>query len=207
MKNLAKVITLILAVSLIATGCNLLNKEEKTSTETQVVNADTILDQQIFQRAIGSKDAKACATIKDEAVKIECANTVDALALMDKAVAKLDDDFCGDIKLERYESECEARVAAIVEQQKAEEKKQEEYVQQEETRRKIEAEAIEKQDYRICEKITDSNQMNACKYNSIVDLATTTHDSKLCENIGDIDLTNQCNQIVGENTINLDQNR
>jgi len=196
MKNLAKVITLILAVSFIATGCNLLNKEESVSTETQVVNADTILDQQIFQRAIAEKDAKACATIKDETAKEECANTVDALALMDKAVSKLDDDFCGDIKLERYESECEARVAAIVDQQKAEKKAQEEYEKNQAENLIIAQKAIDTKDFTICNQIKDDTVKGSCQYNVLANLAISKNDPSECDKIDDSSMRSACKESV-----------
>jgi len=196
MKNLAKVLTLILAVSFIATGCNLLNKEESVSTETQVVNADTVLDQQIYQRALGSKDAKACSTIKDEVVKTECSDTVEALVLIEKAVAKIDDDFCGDIKLERYEDECEASIAAILDQQKAVEKQAALTAKQEEDRLAIEEEAIKKEDYTICNKITDGNQKASCKFNVITGLVVSSKNSEECENIGNINLIRECQQTI-----------
>ena len=198
MKNLAKVLTLILAVSFMATGCDLLNKEEPISQTAEVVSADTILDQQIYQRAIDSKDVKVCETITDKAVKAECGDVVNALVLTDKAVSELDDDFCGDIKLERYEEECEARVASILEQQEAEEKKQEEIAKQEEERLNIEQEAVTKGDYTICDKISDENQKASCKYNSITPEVIKANDTRLCDKIENEWMVNQCKQLIKE---------
>lgn len=183
MKNLAKVLTLILAVSFIATGCNLLNKEEVTSTTAEVVSADTVLDQQIYQRAIDLKDAKACDTIKNEDVKSECGDVVNALVLTDKAVAELDDDFCGDIKLERYEEECEARVASILEQKEAEEKKKAEYEKYQEEKLSIEQKAIDSKDFTICDSIKDKSGKDQCQYNVLANLAIANNDIRECDKI------------------------
>ncbi len=194
MKNLAKVLTLILAVTFLATGCNLFNKEEVTSTTAEVVSADTVLDQQIYQRAIGSKDAKVCETITDKAVKAECGDVVDALVLTDKAVAELDDDFCGDIKLERYEDECEVRVASILGQKEAEEKKQEKITKYQEEKLSIEQKAIDEKDFSICASIEEVSDKYQCQYNVLANLAVSKKDINECTKIEDESLVTLCRE-------------
>jgi len=195
MKNLAKVLTLILAVTFLATGCNLLNKEESVTTP-QVVNADNVLDQQIYQRAISMQDSKACETIVNESVKEECENVANALVLTDQAVNDLDKKICGKIKLDRYEDECEAKVEAILSQQKADEKAQEEIAKQEEERLKTEEEAVNTGDYTLCDKITDEGQKASCKYNAIASQAVNENNTELCENIGNEEFVELCKQNV-----------
>mgnify|MGYP006869417810 CR=1 FL=1 len=197
MKNLAKVLTLILAVTFLATGCNLLNKEESVTTP-QIVNADNVLDQQIYQRAISMQDSKACETIVNESVKEECENVTNALVLTDQAVNDLDKKICGKIKLDRYEDECEAKVEAILAQQKADEKAQEEVAKQEEERLEIADKAMENNDYTLCETIEDNNQKKACKFNVIINIVNETKDGKLCDEIGDDWMSEECKKTLTE---------
>lgn len=192
MKHTVKILSLVILGTLLLSGCNLLNKEEVTSTTAEVVSADTVLDQQIYKRAIDSKDAKACDTIKDEAVKSECGDVVNALVLTDKAVSELDEEFCGDIKLERYEEECENRVASILEQQEVEEEKQAEIAKQEEERLNVEKEAVNTGDYTICNQLKEERTQAFCKYNTLASKAINTKDETLCDKIGLEELVNLC---------------
>jgi len=196
MKHTVKILSLVILGTLLLSGCNLLNKEEATSTTAEVVSADTILDQQIYQRAIDSKDAKACDTIKDEAVKNECEDVVNALVLTDEAVAELDDDFCGDIKLERYEEECENRVQLLIEQEVLAKKQAEQMQKQDEENASIAKEAYEKQDFTICDKMEDQNQKYTCRFNVLTDLAKSKQDITYCDKIEKESYIEECKSII-----------
>lgn len=192
MKNVAKVLSLVILGTLLLSGCNLLSKDEPQSTTPAVVNADTLLDQQIYSRAIGAKDAKACATIKDAMMKTECVDVVNALILTDQAVAKLDDGLCGDIKLKRYEEECENQVESLVEQKDAAEKQKELTAKQEEERVAIEQKAVDNGDYKLCDSIKDGDQKYSCRYNVLVNDAVTTKDPATCDKIGEETFAQNC---------------
>ena len=193
MKNLAKVLTLILAVTFLTTGCNLLNKDESVTTP-QEVNADNVLDQQIYQRAISMQDSKACETIVNEAVKEECENVTNALILTDQAVNDLDKKICGKIKLSRYEKECEDRVGAILENQKAGEKAQEEYERRQAKNLAIEQKAVDTKDYTICNQIQDATAKGTCQYNVLANLAISQNDPSECDKIDDSSMRNACKE-------------
>jgi len=193
MKNFAKVLTLILAVTFLATGCNLLNKDESVATP-QEVNADNVLDQQIYQRAISMQDSKACETIVNESVKEECENVANALVLTDQAVNDLDKKICGKIKLSRYEKECEDRVGAILENQKAGEKAQEEYERRQAKNLAIEQKAVDTKDYTICNQIQDATAKGTCQYNVLANLAISQNDPSECDKIDDSSMRNACKE-------------
>lgn len=185
-----KAITLIVLGILFLSGCN------NETVAPVAVNADTILDQQIYSGAVGAKDAKACERIKDEAMKGECRDVVNALLFTDQAVAKLDKGLCGKIKLSRYEEECGNRVEGLVEQAKEKENKIELSQKQEEDRLKFATEAMEKKDYKLCDKIEDKNQQASCKFNVIIETAKSSKNKTLCDNIGAEGLINECKSLI-----------
>lgn len=129
-------------------------EDDVPQPESQEINADTILDNKLFEEAVNSNDASKCDAIKASLKKDECKIVLQSLDLMGKAAQSKDKSLCVQIKLERYKTLCENNVEKAI----AEEK-------EEETTQSIEQEAIKKQDPNLCDQIKDENQKAACKFN------------------------------------------
>jgi len=183
----------LLAISLLAilslSACGLFEKEENAQPEIlPEINADTLLDNQIYENAVIEKDSGSCAKILNETKKKECENVVDAMNLTDKAVQKADDSYCDNIKLERYLENCEELVRANAERKELNEKAE----QKDKENLNAEQEAVDNGDPVFCEKITDESRKNACKYNVLANQAIEKNDKTLCKNIGSEPLIANC---------------
>lgn len=174
-------------ILLALTGC--FGQQEEVQQPTNVeVNADSILDSQIYASAVQTNDAKQCATIKDTTKKDECEKVVGANLLTQKAVANADDDFCDEIELERYKENCTLAV------QQPSEKSDGEIMNKIKT---LESEALKSKDLTICDKIEYENLKQQCKVNVITSIATSEKDDDLCLQIeGNDQLIQACKTAV-----------
>jgi len=73
-----KFLAILLLATLVLSGCSLFEKKETAPQTTQEVNADSILDNQIYEQAVNNNDPGACSRILDEAKKEECKNVVES---------------------------------------------------------------------------------------------------------------------------------
>src|SRR3989338_10099948 len=153
-------------------------------TPTTEVNADSVLDDQLFQEATSSNNLAKCDEIDAAAKKEECKTVVNSFLLTAEALEKLDASLCKDITEDRYRENCEISVSSKIEEIEEYEKAVKEVENKDKERLAIETEAVEKGDPKICESITDENQMYSCKYNIIVNKAITQNDASLCDEIG-----------------------
>ena len=112
MKKISILVLLLTSITLLS-GC-FYDTEETPAAPTEV-NADTLLDDQLYESAVRGDNAGKCDLISEAAKVGECKKVVQATLLTAKAVAEMDDDYCGDIELERYEEVCEGKVAELVE--------------------------------------------------------------------------------------------
>jgi len=174
-----KFLAILLLATLVLSGCSLFEKKETALQATQEVNADSILDNQIYEQAVLNKDAGSCDEVLNAATKEECKKVVDALILTDKAVQKMDDSYCEDIKLERYAKNCEELVEGNIEREEENEKA----IEQDENNLEIEQQAVDKGDATLCDGITEESRKNACKYNVLANQALQKNDKTICEGI------------------------
>ena len=181
MKKLSILVLLLTSITLLS-GC-FYNTEETPAAPTEV-NADTLLDDQLYESAVRGDNAGKCDLISEAAKAGECKKVVTANLLTAKAVAEMDDDACGDIELARYEKVCELRVEETIASTEAAEKEIEAFKESDQNRMKIETEAMIKKDYTICAQISDENDMVTCKWNVITKEVITQEDNSLCKKIG-----------------------
>lgn len=172
-------------------GCFGQQEQPQQPVNTEV-NADSILDNQIYASAVQANDAKQCATIKDAAKKDECGKVVEANLLTAKAVEKMDADFCDGIELERYKESCEGQLK----QQTELEAKREDLTESNKIDSKYYKEAIEATDIIACEKITDSNLKTACKTDVTIKKATENKDIKICESLSEKSQIDVCKEFT-----------
>jgi len=195
MKTLAKILSLIILGTLVLSGCNVVTNDEQKAAPPTVVNADNVLDQQLFQSAVDKRDNNLCNKIIDKNLKQECIGTVDSLQLMSLANSKLDNAYCNKIKLERYKDACVAQV----ESKRSEiDKKSEEEAALKQTIEdtfNIESEAINKEDYTLCDQIKTDEKLS-CKSNVITSIAGKTKDFGLCEKIGEKNRIESCKNFI-----------
>lgn len=180
MKKIFSILGMILAATFIFNAC--VSSEDTVSKN---VNSNTVLDDQIFQNAVDSKNLESCDKILDKDKKEECKTAVGDLILTDNAVKELDKTICAKISNDRYEDNCEMRVKQLLEEEQKVEKTLEKEAEKNQEYIEIEAEAKEKKDADICNDIDDENQKYSCRYNIIVDQAITSNDPSLCDEIGE----------------------
>lgn len=181
-----------LIAAFIFSGCALFQKdnqeeEKPVANENQVINADTVLDNQMFEAAVRGKDLASCDGIKDSAKKEECKTTVTDLTLTEKAFNKLDKSICNGIKNERYKENCKATIENEI-------AKKDKLAKADEKRLSIEQDAINKGNADICNDIEDENQKYSCRYNVIVNQAESKKDPSLCDKIGKESFIKQCKE-------------
>ncbi|MFC1616367.1 hypothetical protein ACFL21_04450 [Patescibacteria group bacterium] len=161
---------------------------------SQPINADDLLDQEIYNRALGNKDNSECDKIENNDLKDECKEIVDAIIIKDEAVTKLDASLCEDIELKRYKSDCTDLVNSLIKEQKEKEERIELEQSEEQERRNFEQEAMETKNPDLCDKIEDEGQLYTCKFNVIADIAVEENDPDECEAIGKEDLIKLCEE-------------
>lgn len=186
-----KFLAILLLALLAFSGCSFFEKETKNEQPTEV-NADTILDNQIFTEAVGSGDIVKCDKILDKTKKEECKNVLESDSLTAKAIAELDKSSCKKIEMERYRDYCEEIVDAKSAEKEEGEKAAEKAKEQEALRVKTEQEAQDKGNASICEQIETKADMYSCKYNVISNKAIDENDPTLCENIEELSLVEAC---------------
>jgi proteasome lid subunit RPN8/RPN11 len=183
-----KLLAIFVLALLAFSACDLFEKEEKENEPPAEVNADTILDNQIYEQAVGSNDLETCDRILGETKKEECKDVVNAAVLTQKALEEMDDDVCDGIKLDRYKENCEALIADEENRLELAEKE----AKASEEMLAIEQEAVDKGDYKICDKIEDQNKVYICRFNVIANKAISANDKTLCKEIGEENLIKEC---------------
>lgn len=194
MKTKFLIIGAIALTAIILSGCFWQEgkEEKKPEQKSEEINADTILDNKLFEDAVSSNDASRCEEIKSSVKKGECKITLQSLDLMRKAAELKDKSLCSQIKLERYKTTCEINIVKLIAAEKAEQEKEEELKKQDEERLKTEQEAVEQQNPAICDKISDLNHKSTCKFNAIINKAHEEKNPELCKQIGEEDRIKQC---------------
>ena len=162
-------------------ACKLGSKEEsKDTTATPVTsNADSMLDDQIFQSSTTAGNLEGCNKILDDAKKQECTDIIESNLKTSEAINKGDKELCEDIKLDRYKENCFSSIDDKVESEN-----------QDSERLSVQQEAYDKKDYSICDEISDTNQKASCKFDVISQLPKKA--PSLCEQIDEEMLVNKC---------------
>lgn len=188
MKKILSILILVSSFLIFLTSCDFLQKEIEQQPQQLQISADSLLDNQIYENAVSSKDTISCEKIWDESKKEECKSVVAALALTDKAVIEMDDNYCGDIEIERYKENCEDLVEQKMDEQAAAAKEEEKNIGMTE----IAQEAMDQQDLSICEEIEDENIMYSCKKNIIINQVIKTKDGTLCSKLEKEEYIQEC---------------
>ncbi len=176
-----KILTMALISILTLSGCGLFGGGEEVNQPTvSGIDADSLLDDQLYQLAVNTSDAGECEKIENSQKSEECADVVEAMALSKKAKEEMDLSNCDDIKLDRYKENCEDEVKVL---EKAE--------QAEETNKKIEEEALEKQDVSICDQL-EENDKYSCQYNILANKAIENNDETVCDQIESEQFKTEC---------------
>lgn len=168
------------------------------ASEPVTINADTVLDDQMFSSATTSKNLEKCGQISNADRQDECKMVVESLLTTDEAVAELDSSLCEDIEDERYRENCVSNVEEIIADKEAQEKAAQEAAKKEEERVAIESEAITEGDADICNDIEDENQKYSCRYNVLANQAAQKNDPSLCDEIGDESFVEECKKAASQ---------
>lgn len=170
-------------------ACTSSNSDTKIETSADtIVNADTVLDDQLFSQATSQSNLEKCKQISNQARKDECKMVVEGLTITAEAVKTLDASLCKDIENERYEENCESSVNDAIADKESYKKAVAEANEAEQARLAIETQATQKGDYEICNQIEDEGQKASCKFNVI----SASGNISLCDEIGDPDLIEFC---------------
>lgn len=167
------------------------------TTET-VINADTVLDDQLFSQATSQNNLEKCEQISDQTRKDECIMVVEGLIITEEAVKTLDSSLCKDIEDERYRENCEGSVEETIAANEAEEKAAQEAAKKDEERVAIESNAIAEGDADTCNDIEDENQKYSCRYNVLTNQAMQNSDPSLCDEIGKESFVAECKNAVSQ---------
>lgn len=170
-----KIIFLLAATVAIFSACN----SSKPDAKTELSIADRLLDEQLYEEAIGAQNGEKCSKIAAKDLQKECANVVDALKITEKALTDNDKKICGQIELERYRENCEAQVEESTAQIEKEKNLEKEVVNNNE----IDSRARTQDNEKLCEEIIDENQKNACYYNVLTNRALSQKDIAICKQI------------------------
>ena len=196
MKTKFLIIALATFSAIFLTACfgNEKEDDDALQPEPQEVNADTVLDNRIFNEAVTSLNSKRCGEIKASAKKEECATVISSLALIDKAVQQKDKTVCKQITLERYAESCSAGVNKAIADSQREETALKEAQQQE----KLAEEIFKSKDVEKCDELKDNYKIS-CKENILNALAVEKLDKTICEKHGEKEKVEQCKKLVEAN--------
>lgn len=168
------------------------NSAGEQTAEPVTINADTVLDDQLFSQATSQNNLEKCKQISDQAREDECVVVVEGLTITEEAVKTLDSSLCGDIKDERYRENCVNSVEETVAANEALAKAEAEALKKDQERLTIESEAIDKGNADICNDMEDENQKYSCRYNVLVSQAMQNNDPSLCDEIGEDNYIKEC---------------
>jgi hypothetical protein len=183
-----KILTMALISILTLAGCGLFDGGEDVAEPTvsgidAEVNADSVLDDQLYRSATASNNLEKCEKIIGERQKEECGNVVNANLLTIKAIGEMDSSVCDDINLERYKENCVEKAEEMKETQNLDENKI-----------TMTEKAIEEQDVSYCDEISDTNYKSECLYNFYMSEEYVKTDSSVCESIENNTIKELCIQ-------------
>lgn len=164
--------------------------------QTQEVNADTVLDNRLYNEAIGGLNLDKCDQISDTVRAGECKKVVESLSLKKKAVENLDKLICENIELDRYKEDCESTVDGLIDKAEVEKEALKKAEEMRERMLEIEEEAYKGGDASLCDDIEDENKKYSCKFNVVIDKAVEEKDSSLCEEIGHETYIQECKSMI-----------
>lgn len=169
-------------------------EDEKTDQKQEEINADSILDNRLFNEAITVLSPKPCEEVKASSKKEECKASVESLALMELAVQKKDKTVCKQIALPRYAAVCESGVNQAI----ADADKEKTALAEEQKQQKLAEEIFKSKDIEKCKQLQDNYRM-ACEENIINALAVEKSDKTICEKHSEKAKIEQCKALVKAN--------
>ncbi|MFA5820722.1 MAG: hypothetical protein WC873_01285 [Candidatus Gracilibacteria bacterium] len=178
-------------------GCQSQPASDQQSDQPKVednLNADAVLDNQIFYAATKTNDADRCKKILDAAKLVECQSIVDANLKTEEAVAQLNKSLCKKISLDRYADYCNEAVSQAIAEAEASAEGDQFIADQ----LKLSQETVANDDLEGCAKIEDENFRNDCIVNISISLAQKSNDVNACNNIEDQALKDFCKRQVSE---------
>ncbi len=168
------------------------NADTVNDMDTETIDADAILDSNLYNDAVSTKDLKKCADIKDSTRSAECKDVVESLVLMAEATVSLEEGICEQIKLERYATACKDDVNKIIKREE-ENRIQEDEVKNMQT---TSQDAIDNNDIELCDTL-ENQAMYSCRSNVLTNEAIEKNDPTICDKIGDKDFTVECKNSIG----------
>ncbi len=180
--------------ALFISGCGWFT--ETAQIPEKATNADTVLNQEIYDWAVSEKQQDKCAGISDAGIRQECEDVIEGLILTDKAVETLDKSLCGDIALQDYEDNCDEKVAFEITKEEEKNAAEEQAQKDEENRVELEQEAIDKSDASICDDMKSEEEMYSCKYNVLANKAYAKNNPTICEEIGEESRVEECKKTI-----------
>lgn len=148
------------------------------TAEAPEINADTLLDDDLFLQATRSDDLEKCKAIKEDAKTTECKQTVQADLSTRQAVEKNDPELCKSIELQRYKENC----LNSVEQKISTENKEEQFIQSIKTQQKLSQRFIDTDDLKGCGSLETETFQQECQTNIYLKRAAAG-DKSNCEKI------------------------
>ncbi len=178
--------------------------EEKTVQGE--VNANTVLDNQIFDLATKTNKSESCSEISSADKKQECIDVIDSNLKTIEAVTKGDKKLCKDISLDRYKENCENRVEIALDSANAEKDAKEEDEKLQAEILSIESTAIKNNDANTCNDIKDEGPKYACRYNVLANIALQKGTPSSCNEIGQDSYTAKCQSLFASDNSKPPQN-
>lgn len=180
---------------LVLAGCKF-GTETSEKVTTGKTDADSILDDNIFDAAVLNHDTEMCDEILAKSKKQECVDAINSDVQTQEAISKKDKKLCKNIVLDRYKENCENRIDKAIENESAEKEAKEEDAKLQAEILSVEAKAVKKNDANICDDIQDENSKYACRYNVLANLAIQKNDVSLCTDIGQNSFVDKCRNLI-----------
>lgn len=182
--------TLVLLSVLVLSACGSSNDDNTSGS----VNADTVLDDQIFAQATSNQSLKRCDEISNSSKLEECKLVIQDTFMMQEALRDLNLSKCDDLKLDRYLESCKSAVNEALDRDKEQETQKEKDAKDQTS---VQA-ALDNGDPKLCDKAENEEVKYTCRYNILVGKAIAAKDASLCEDIGYESYESDCKAAVEE---------
>jgi len=193
-----KKLLLLSAITILLTACGAADKGDQAAnpdSEGSTVNADTVLDNQLFSQAVSSGDAGFCDGITGVEKKTECQGVITAIDLTKQALTKSDKNICKKIELKRYKENC---LTSVEDQMAADEKQAKEFSFYD-SQSALADKYAGADDLEGCKKIEDENFKKQCTNNVLYGRALKSKDPKYCDQVEDKNDQEFCRKALNSN--------
>lgn len=159
------------------------------------LNSASIQDNNLFTRAIQTKNTAYCYLIQDELLKEQCFKVINDQKIIADAIGKEDPTVCEQIVNQPTRDECKDLARAAIELGNKEEQEQKNQQRQQSDQPKtthivsnnnwqVETQAMQQDDPSICSRIEKQEDRYECRYQVLVLRAINQKDPSICSQIG-----------------------